>query len=250
MSTYEWEAGTIKIPSAEWAKTKAAIRDAMNRRQTALLAVAEKVYDDLGKALPNLKKQLKAKTLSDWDYEKKLDQIVDRHVDSHINRSRDLVFDPNDRHEILEKVLITRDRKTGKSVTPRLRKPLKKDFPQAGNNVNAFSADDCSLTFDNDARSIRWEVYENNHARDHAYATVLGNAFFSAMKKVTWTRDSGGTIIGNDEYNVDAGREYAGGGGSYVTHTFSAEAQKAEKEAERRRSMSYGGGWGYGGRRY
>lgn len=248
MSKYEWEAGTIKIPSAEWAKTKSAIRDAMNRRQTGLFAAAEKAHAELVQKLPEMKKQLKDKTLTHWDYEKKLDSIVERHMESYKYsvRGHAQVFDPGDGRDILNKIHIDRDPKTRKLISPKLRKPLKKDFPLAGNNVNTFQADDCSVVFDNDARTVRWQVYDNNHARDHAYETVLGDAFFAAMKKITWTRDSGGTIVGNDEYNQYEGREYEGGGGSYVTHTFSIEAQKAEKEAERRRSMSYGG-YGMGG---
>jgi hypothetical protein len=248
MSRYEWEAGTIKIPSAEWAKTKAAIRDAMNRRQTALFVTAEKAHAELVQKLPDLKKQLKAKTLSDWDYEKAIDRLVDRHMETYRYsvRGNALVFDPSDGRDILDKIYVDHDPKTRKAISPKLRKPLKKDFPLAGNNVNSFQADDCSLVFDNEARSVRWQVYDNNHARDHAYATVLGNAFFDAMKKITWTRDSGGTIVGNDEYNQDAGREYEGGGGSYVTHRFSADEQKREREAEARARNSYGG-YGMGG---
>jgi hypothetical protein len=247
MSTYEWEAGTIKIPSAEWAKTKTAIREAVNRRQSALLAVAEKAHAELVEKLPEMKKQRRNGTLNLWDFERTLDKIVQRHMEIYKAglRGHVRVFDEFDHTEILQKIYVTRDPKTWKEITPKLRKPQKKDFPLAGSNVNSFQADNCSLVFDNDARTIGWHVPENNHAREHAHATVLGGAFFAAMKTITWTRGSGGVLVGNDEYNHDLGRENVGAGGSYVTHRFSAEAQKAEKEAERKRSMSYGG-YGYG----
>ena len=127
---------------------------------------------------------------------------------------------------------------TGNGAIPlRLRKPQKKDFPTAGNNICVFDDEDCSVVFDNDSKTARWTVHENNHAVEHARASVLGTAFFAAMAKVTWTRGSGGQIVGNDEYNQDAGRDYAGGGGSYVTAEFSMEAQK--RDAEARRSARY-----------
>jgi hypothetical protein len=251
MSCYEWESGTIKIPSADWAKTKAAVREAVNRRQTALFEVAERVHKELSTSLPELKKDLKAKKITEWDLEKKLDQIIDRHMDAVGNRhgGRHGLFDEYDGSEIEDKVVITRDPKTRAYVSPRLRKPLKKDFPLAGNNVGHFTAGDCAVVFDNDKKTARWEVYENNHAVEHARATALGIAFFKAMEKITWTRDSGGKIIGNDEYNRDSGREYEGGGGSYLKQTFSAEQQKKDREAAARsRSYGYGGyGYGYGG---
>lgn len=130
----------------------------------------------------------------------------------------------------------------------KLRKPQKKDFPIAGNNVTSFQADDCSLTFDNDAKTIRWQVYENNHAREHAKATVLGTTFYNLMDKITWVRGTGGQIVGNDEYNRDS--DHAGGGANYVVATFSAEEQKRQREAAARARSSYSyGGYGYRGYR-
>lgn len=248
MSKYEWEAGTIKIPSADWAKTKATVREAMNRRQTAMLAVAEKVYEELAKKLPELKKQIKAKTIDQWQYDQKLEEIVDRHIKAHEARSSERNLDEYDSSNILRAVHIDRDPKTHQRIPAKLRKPLKKDFPLSGTKVDSFDADECLVFFDNTAKTARWQVHENNHAVERARESVLGQAFFKAMKNVTWTRGSGGQIVGNDEYNRDAGSEYEGGGGHYVTATFSAEQQERDRKSAS--AYSYGGGYGYTGYGY
>lgn len=244
MSCYEWEAGTIKIPSAEWASVKSNIREAVNKRQEALFVVAELVYKDMADQLPELKASLKAKKIYHHDFVSKLHEIVNKRIEAHGRRSITSIFDDEDCSTVLDVIVILRDPKTYQPITPKLRKPLKKDFPIHNGAVSHFDQGDCSVTFNNDDRTVRWEVYENNHAVDRARDSILGKAFFDAMKKVTWTRDSGGQILGNDEYSREAGREYEGGGGSQVKATFSAEQQKRDKEMSSRSYNSYGSTYG------
>lgn len=71
---------------------------------------------------------------------------------------------------------------------------------------------------DLDGRTLQWEVSENNHARDEAEETILQRAALRYLATVTWTRGSGGDLIGNDEYNCCD--RSAGGGGNYVTRSF------------------------------
>ena len=252
MSCYEWERGTIKIPSADWAKTKAHVRDAMNRRQSALFEAAEKTHKDLGALLPELKEQLEAGSIGKWDFDKKISDVARKHMQAMMGAQRMVVslFDEYDENEVIDKIIVTRDPKTRAEIAPRLKKPLKKDFPNAGNNVNAFTASGCHVLFDNVARTAQWEVFDNNHAVDRARATVLGKSFFEAMKKITWVRGSGGEIYGNDEYNEYEGRNHSGGGGSMTKQVFSAEQQKRDKEAAAAARRSYGSYGGYGGYGY
>lgn len=230
MSCYEWEAGTIKIPSAEWAGTKASIREAVNKRHEALFLVAEASYKELIEKMPGFKAQVAAKTMSNHNIERKAYDIIDGQLETHARRSNRRV-DQGDNYEIFNKIVVTHNPKTYKPITPKLRKPLKKDFPIHNGSVNHLDDGDCSVTFDNDTRSIRWDVPENNHAVDNAREGTLGKAFFGAMKKITWTRESGGQILGNDEYNRDAGRDYDGGGGTLTKATFGKEQQELEAKA-------------------
>ncbi|BDB63247.1 hypothetical protein RDE2_50410 (plasmid) [Rhodococcus sp. RDE2] len=74
-----------------------------------------------------------------------------------------------------------------------------------------------------EGRTLHWEVPQNNHARDHAAVTGLYQAALTYLNDVTWTRGTGGVIVGNDEYNRDT--TYEGGGGNYVTHRFGPAGQ-------------------------
>jgi hypothetical protein len=53
----------------------------------------------------------------------------------------------------------------------------------------------------------------------------MGQVLAQALAKVVWSRGSGGSFIGNDEYNRDD--RNAGGGGNYVTRQFGPKGQAA-----------------------
>lgn len=204
MSCYEWERGEFTVPSAEWAKFKAGIREVVNKTNEMKLQLAEKVYE----AASNRFKADKTIDIHYVAYEEaeKLNRVNNGY------RSKDL-FEANDLYDVVQSVQT--DRKVGDKWKRMLVKPKKKDFPQHGNNVTEFQSGDASLTFDNNARKVYWDVSENNHACDDARASALGKAFFKSLDKVSWVKGTGGNIIGNDEYNSEGGRDHEGGGGSY-----------------------------------
>lgn len=200
MSRYEWEKGEFVIPSAFWAEFKAKVRDAVNASSRERMALALKIHAHMAGNHRSLR-----------GYE--LCEEARRYVGT-IDRASAYVpprYSEADIFAAIESI---------QNEAGRLRKPLKKDFPVHGNNVASFRDQDCYLEFDNETRKVTWEVFENNHACDAARDSALGKAFFEALRAVRWTRGSGGRIWGNDEYNADSGRGYAGGGGSYNKMTY------------------------------
>ncbi len=99
------------------------------------------------------------------------------------------------------------------------RRVLQKDVDQlVGKAAGATFTVHCgepSIHFDK--RKVTWSVPENNHACDRARTHLLAREFFGLLETVTWTRGSGGDIVGNNEYARDS-REEGGGGNYLVTH--------------------------------
>lgn len=215
MSRYEWERGEFVLPSAEWAGFKAAIRDAVNRSNAAKYELAAKLHPLVAAEIKG-KRKPELLTIANTV----LDKLVPE------GRYSPVALSPGERYEIVQALVERKyDTQTRVSST-KLKKPQKKDFPQHGNTATKLETIDCSVTFDNSARKALWNVPESNHACDHARESVLGKAFFAALKKVKWTRGTGGDILGNDENNRDSGRGYEGGGGSYSKDRFGPDMPK------------------------
>ena len=97
--------------------------------------------------------------------------------------------------------------------------PQKKKFPfLALSKSTGLNLSGAHVSFNNENHSVAWEVYENNRAVESANEHWFAKKLFAALGSVKWTRNSGGQIIGNDEYNRDA--DYEGGGGHYVTKSY------------------------------
>jgi hypothetical protein len=76
-----------------------------------------------------------------------------------------------------------------------------------------ISFDDGCITLDYKTHCVCWDVPENNRASEHARDELVARALFRALEQIKWVRGSGGTIVGNDEYNRDS--RGVGGGGNY-----------------------------------
>lgn len=211
MARYEHERGEFTIPSTEWAGFKKQLREAVNRTSEKRFHLAIKVYTHL--------KSAKIKPSAAAEEARRFIEREDR--GSFYTGSR---FTDEDICEAIEAAVKT-DWQTKRT---KIRKPLKKDFPTAGNNVDHLEDGEASISFDNKTRRVVWNVPENNHACDTARESSLGKALFSALKSVKWTRTTGGSILGNDEYNRDA--DYEGGGGNYVKERFGCDAVSFSKQ--------------------
>jgi hypothetical protein len=221
MSTYEWESGTIKIPAKEWSKFRTAIIKASNELQTRGFELAKALYPKIKKAKPK----------NNW--ESPMESVFEA----------ERISNEDERYDVVYSLLNTYDQEQRKHV---LRRPMKSNLNLLPTSKSgSVRCGEACISLDNDSKSVTWDVPENNHACDSARSHSLAKEMFRLLERITWTRGSGGTIIGNDEYNRES--DCAGGGGNYVKETFSAAASKARKAL--RRQPAYGGIY-HSGRRY
>jgi hypothetical protein len=205
MSRNDWERGEIKMSVKEFGSVRRDMVAFVNRRQDMLLSGAQGVYSSL-KALGKGKRG--------FDWAAQLESLL-RFV--------------GDGAEEIHGAILPYEYAEGRGYaqSKRPKAPKKKQFAHVKQSVERIDLGEASIGFDRKRRVIHWSTGENNHAVDRAHSHAVAKAFFSRLDRVVWTRGTGGELIGNDEYNIDAGRDYAGGGASYVTRRFgSAEKSK------------------------
>ena len=251
VSKNESEHGTIKLPAGAMKGVRAAVIEAANEEKLRLIAKANEV-------LPKLLAATKGKRDVRWESEVEKIIFGDFKADpqGYYRRSDDADYSAHDILRVLMPVKrvplpTTEPLWMGKGhldIKPKKPRAPKKGEIKAlllGKKVDHVSFDGATISFGKDGRHVEWDVNENNHAVETAHDHPVGKAFFRALGKITWTRGSGGTICGNDEYNRDG--EGEGAGGNYVTAEYGPAAQKRERASRFSSFGSFGGGYG---RRY
>lgn len=216
MSCYEWEAGTIVLPTAQFAAVKNGVLAAAKTHWNSAFEHTQKCW----KAMPAKAKKdgklynkwvnayVYGNQPGTWNYDEKLPRMQP------IERSR---CDRNSLTEDVHDLLSTACPWVGGTQgTPR--RVLKTDLPTLNNKTTRFYAGEASINFDRDHHSVHWEVPENNHARDYCRDHPIARALFARLDRLNWTRGSGGVIVANDEYNRDS--ENPGGGGNYIVSSY------------------------------
>ena len=235
MSRTDWERGTITLPSNQWAAFRKGLLSKWNAKQDEVFADANRAHAAITAAAKGKRGAARQKAMTDALY---------RHTRTEVGCY-------TERHENLSRLVFKRE---GWSGPVTLQKPKRKDLDLKAISKDAsITCGEAYVGFRNKGRTVHYDSGENNHAVEHAREHWFVQALFTALGKVTWTRGSGGELHGNDEYNIDSGRDYAGGGGSYVTATYSKAQQEADRKARQSyRSPSYGYGsyGGYAGRRF
>lgn len=202
MSCYEWENGTIKLPSATFARFRRELNAYYNARQGRLFRKATAIF---------------AKVSAETKGKKGVDlaDVLNQHLqENRIIMGFSSTVEVDGADEISD---VLRPCGDGK-----LKRPHKKDFapvPLAGNTLRG---EDWSILFSPKAHSVHFSVPENNHACERAHEHDIVKQFFSMLDRVAWVRGTGGEIVGNDEYNTDSCE--AGWGGNYVKYTFGPSA--------------------------
>jgi hypothetical protein len=219
MSKYEWERGTITIPSKAWAKFKTDLREAYNAMQEQAFKDAKRIYDAL------MAKAKGRRKIDSQEWERWFSELATTRKHNGWSGYYDAEIDNYDKISDVLGVhhLIYGGMRDGKKMTRPVR-PQKKSFPKQGQRSAKTGKGICYnvghdaviIVCDDKSRQVTWDVPENNHAVEHAKEHPLAGKFFGLLNKIEWTRGSGGSIVGNDEYNRDD-RDYEGGGGNYVT---------------------------------
>ena len=200
MSCYNWCSGTIKIPTKEWSSFRKALIARHNEYLNQAYLTARKIYEEI---------KSDSKYKRDYRYQEavhtKLYNMPNMSFPAHI---RDLIY-----------MSLT----AGSYPNIKLALPKKKDFPKANLNTTDYGY----FTLDHNSKSISYYVDENNRAVERASEDMFVKYVFRLFHRINWTRNSGGKIIGNDEYNRDS--DYEGGGGNYVVYSFGPDGQKQNR---------------------
>ena len=188
MSCYNWCSGTIKIPTKEWSSFRKALITRNNEYLDSAYTTARKIHEEI-------KAESKYKRKYNY-YNAIWEKVYSISVPAHI---RDLI------HNSLT---------TGSYPNIKLALPKKKDFSKA----NLKTVDYGYFMLNLEKKSLSFSVDENNRAVERAFEDTFVKYVFRLLDRIDWTRNSGGSIVGNDEYNRDC--DYEGGGANYVIKTY------------------------------
>lgn len=227
MSKYEWERGTIIIPTSEWSAFRRSLIEKWNADQERLFTLATSMRTEVEAA---------AKGKRGFDRVEWLRKRMDAGQwgsDGESARSDDC-------EEVVQLLGLRPSRADGALINAsplKARAPKRKDLrlmPVSRGGV--LDLGEASIVLNDAEHSVTWSVGENNHACETARSLPMARELFAALNRVTWKRGSGGKIVGNDEYSRESDEE--GGGGNYVTAEYGPDVVKRQAVAR----SSFGGG--------
>ena len=205
MSRYEWEGGTLTLPTAAVSPVRNALTDAANKHHDAVLAECLRLWNG-----PI------AKTSSAKLYRERLNAALMS------SRLTEPVSDAVG--YVMEEITSTYRGGNGNPRTPRA-SDVEIAAPRANSRSTTFSGGEWSIQID--GAKLTYRTGDNNHAIDHARAHPVVTAMFRVLAGTNWTRATGGVFAGNDEYNRES--RDSGSGSNYITEAFGplGEGEKA-----------------------
>jgi hypothetical protein len=224
MSEYGWERGTITIPKNQWSAFRKGLLTSWNRHQDEMLEQAKRAFAAAKRASKGVRgprrvaaqKAAVARSIGcgwddTWNEPRRDQERFDEMVGG--------LFDVDGRH-----------------ARTKLHAPRRASFPKVPVTKDAtLQIPSASITFHNASHTVRWNVPENNHAVESARGDWFAKELFAALEQIKWVRGSGGEIVGNDEYNRDAGD-----GASYTVRSYSKEDSARRAEAASRYGSRFG----------
>lgn len=188
MSNYDWEKGDIVIPSKAWAAFRTELITEWNKLQNNL-------YDEACKTFSTIKEKFKGKKDVSWR------DAINEYVENHDHYHMALA---------IANLILTKEYK--------LVQPKKKDlkiYPVSKDvSFRISERAEVFIGLSNESHTLHYAVPENNHACRDARDLPIVRKMFNLLDKITWVKNSGGVIMGNDEYNDE------NGGGSYTTQSY------------------------------
>ena len=179
MSVYEYEGGTFRIPSQEYPKLRQTVEVAVKAHKTKTFEHTQAFWKGL---TPKQKShqgeyQKAARTYADKAFR-------DQYGDDSLH---------DDFQDMTDGVI---DRSTAKP-----RRVVQTDMNYPTNRTTQFRIGEVSVHFDKDTATVGYHVDENNHSVERSHDNPLRHKLFTQLEKMRWSRDTGGVVRGDDEYN-------------------------------------------------
>lgn len=205
MSRYEWESGEIILPAKAAYPFKKQLTEYHNNQIDRMFTIAQAAY-------ANVRAKFKGHRNVEFRDE------IDKQISALLRRS----FRVDCANQLHDEYFSDLDALFFKSDPARKKpvKPTRTRFTQKTVLSKPFSylGHDGDFAIQIRERILLWRAGENNRAVEYAREHPMAVKMFELLRKVKWTRGSGGKIIGNDEYNRES--ECEGGGANYVTESF------------------------------
>lgn len=229
-SRYDWEEGTLILPAAAVAPMKKALRDEANAFHAETLAAAKRLAKEAGTTSP-------AK-FNEWLAAREAARYRSDSRAGHNPYDTAATLRAKQVEAVAEGFLADRLKaKSWKNIEAPKRVTVPTAAELEGYGVKKYTNKDTEFAvLDSDGypaatisfkdRAVNWRVEENNRAVESAHAAPMARVFFGQLGKVKWTRGTGGTFAGNDEYNRD--NYDTGGGANYTTQAFGPAGEEAQ----------------------
>jgi hypothetical protein len=204
MSNYESQWGSIKLPTAEFTRIRKSFETGAKSKQAESFEHTQRFWKGLTRKQqtdPGEYDKARRAYISSAMQNRDPRDVFARPDETVANQFEDLTYIP------------TRwDREANRSVP--MRKPARvkqSDVDWANNRTTEFHGGEATVTFDRDASTMRWHTGDNNRAVETAFNSWLGRKVFEELRKVRWSRGTGGSFRYKDEYS-DGSKESAGFG--------------------------------------
>lgn len=249
MSCYEWEEGTLLLPTKEAVRVREAMKSTAERHRKRLYDAAQEFWGQLPSGYRRSREKYAVAVQAflygnhaprgqhDWSPP----GVPDPKLPAWPGVKQDGEFGFwDDLNELLSRVTnrwevttVTPNYERAKPYEQRNWVPCPPHRVRQSDVVQLFGkitgatftiqCGEPSIHFDK--RKVTWTVPENNHACDRGREHPMAREFFRLLGTVTWTRGTGGDIVGNNEYARDSREE--GGGGNYLVSSYGPERKSA-----------------------